>query len=44
MLSKILTILRKISKIIAENDDQALVLEEIVKVCPPDEGIVHSSL
>ncbi len=32
MLSKILTILRKISKIIAENDDQAQVLDEIVKV------------
>ena len=32
MLSKVLTILRKISKIIAENDDQAAVLEEIVKV------------
>ncbi len=32
MLSKVLTILRKISKIIAENDDQAMVLDEIVKV------------
>ncbi|MFA6567129.1 MAG: phosphoenolpyruvate--protein phosphotransferase [Victivallales bacterium] len=32
MLSKILIILRKISKIIAENDDQSLVLGEIVKV------------
>ncbi len=32
MLSKILTILRKISKIIAENDDQSQVLDEIVKV------------
>jgi phosphotransferase system enzyme I (PtsP) len=32
MLSKILTILRKISKIIAENDDQAQVFDEIVKV------------
>ncbi len=32
MLSKILTILRKISKIIAENDDQVLVFDEIVKV------------
>ncbi|HBC88824.1 MAG TPA: phosphoenolpyruvate--protein phosphotransferase [Lentisphaeria bacterium] len=32
MLSKVLTILRRISKIIAENDDQALILDEIVKV------------
>ena len=32
MLSKVLTILRKISKIIAENEDQAMVLDEIVKV------------
>jgi phosphotransferase system enzyme I (PtsP) len=32
MLSKILIILRKISKVIAENDDQSQVLDEIVKV------------
>ncbi len=32
MLSKVLTILRKISKIIAENDDQTIILDEIVKV------------